>query len=75
MMEQIRGIKKTKELYMVLAVMCKNNDGINMVGKSEILSEFLVQELAPIEVKNCWNKGAAFIMAMEKAANVCKREL
>jgi len=72
------GTKKTKSKYMILAAICSQHDqeteeavlGFGMLGE---LAGKLEAELSPIKSDACWNKGAAFMLAMEKAVNVCKK--
>jgi hypothetical protein len=75
-MKQTRGIRKIKPVLMIMAALghlSKKDSGYNlMLGLTEKLAEELTQELAPIDPKACWNKGAAFILAMEKTVAICE---
>jgi len=71
-MQQTKGIKKTKELLMILgAFIFLKNAG--RLGELEQLGAKLSKKMDPIKVDACWNKGAAFILAMEKAVSVVDR--
>jgi hypothetical protein len=74
MMEMTRGTKKTKERMMAMAAICHCSEDLDQASKLfgyiEEMGDQIVLDLHPIEVKRCWNKGAAFILAMEKAVNI-----
>lgn len=71
--------KKTKAGYMILAVICSQYDqetdettlGFGMFGE---LANKLEGELSPVLPEACWNKGAAFVLALDKAVKVCEKE-
>lgn len=72
-MKKSRGIKKTKSILMIMAAICIY--GENKLFKClEFMAKKLEHELNPILVDECWNRGAAFTLAMEKAMNICKKE-
>lgn len=64
-----RGIPKTKDRLMVLAVICVENR-LDMVGEIEGLGAKLIAALSPTLVESCWGRSAAFTLAMEKAKAV-----
>lgn len=73
-----RRIKKTKACYMVMAAICElcdeeDKDVVWAFGMMSDFAEKLETELYPVKAEACWNKGAAFTLAMEKAISVCKR--
>ena len=71
--EQTKGVKKTKEMMMIIAALCHLDSLEELLGSADILIKEFKQELHPSEVDQCWNKGAAFAMAMKIAVNVCKK--
>ena len=70
-MKNTRGIKKTKPILMMMAAICIFNK-MSLFGRLEELAQKLEDNLAPIEAKNCWNRGAAFTLAMERAYRIVK---
>jgi hypothetical protein len=70
-MKNARGIKKTKQLLMILAAIC-------LLGRKELfpeieyLADLLEKGLYPADAKSCWKRGAAFPLAMEKAHALCE---
>ena len=63
---------------MVLGAICSldDQDGVSeLFGYIEILSGKLEHSLMPVDVVRCWNRGAAFTLAMEKARTVCREKL
>lgn len=72
-MQKTRGIRKTKEINMVIAAICvRESYDEEQFATVQLLSKRFVKRLQPIEVVQCWNRGAAFTMAMEKAVDVVK---
>ena len=69
-----KGLKKTKTTLMILAAICYRykQKGLSELkfGTTEFLSKRLEKELLPMDVDRCWNKGAAFTLAMEKALRI-----
>jgi hypothetical protein len=67
--ENTRGIKKTKAGYMVLGVICEKHETFveQLCGQFEQLADIVERRLAPVPVDRCWNKGAAFSLAMDRA--------
>ena len=76
-MQQTRGIKKTKEVKMVMAAIChlqgRKTSYKELYKVVPELAQRVVDELFPIEIDNCWNKGAAFVLAMEKGMQCGER--
>ena len=72
-MRLTRGVKKTKPMLMILGASCYLNRR-DLFGKVEFLGDKLINILLPIEINDCWNRGAAFTLAMEKARVVCEEE-
>ena len=68
-MEKTKGIKKTKDLLMVLGVVL-HQSRTDMLEELEPLGKSLVEAMKPTSVAACWNRGAAFSLAMEKAQSV-----
>jgi hypothetical protein len=44
-----------------------------LFGYVQELADAFENELKPLEPKDCWNKGAAFSLAMEKAVLICEK--
>jgi len=72
--ESTARMKKTKAGCMILAVVCdryqEDPDRIKLCGELERLADELELRLHPVPIKNCWNKGAAFGLAMDRAVDV-----
>jgi hypothetical protein len=77
-----KGTKKTKSVKMIMACIChlvklnySDKDKIYMMnvclGTIKPLAKKFEKELEPVTVDECWNKGAAFKLAMQKAMTVC----
>ena len=71
-LKQTRGTKKTKAMLMVLGALCLLDRG-DLFGVAEVLAGELEKSLAPTLPEKCWNRGAAFTLAMEKAKKICNR--
>lgn len=75
-MEQTRGTRKTKSIMMIIAAICKlsikKHNYKELFALVSDLSSSLEAEIFPLTIQSCWNKGAAFTLAMEKAMNLCK---
>jgi len=71
--EQTRRIKKTKPLLMVLAAICSydvpEEIKLHLFGRAVTLSAKL-EPILTIPADKCWNRGAAFTLAMKKAQEV-----
>lgn len=75
-MEKTKRIKKTKPVMMILAALCASRgNGERLLGQVEPLAEELTTALLPIKIQDCWNRGAAFTLAMEKAVDICSRSM
>lgn len=73
-MKNTRGVKKTKAMWMILAViMDKGAD--SLLPHIEFLGRILEDTLSPIEIREVWNRGAAFTLGMEKAKEVVESKL
>jgi hypothetical protein len=75
-----RRIKKTKSRYMVMAAIAEqkdlsHDDKITAFGMIQELGDQFDLMLGSIESSKCWNRGAAFTLAMEKAEALVKKEL
>lgn len=68
--EKTRGIKKTKEILMIVSAIIATKK-TELYGRVESLGKTLVEGLLPTEVDRCWNRGAAFTLAMQKAWEIC----
>jgi|SRR5215471_1236191 len=75
--EIIKGAKKSKAAYMILGAICTD---INTVDKAQSIAKHveelgaeLENQLKPATAGQCWGKGAAFVLAMEKARSVVHR--
>lgn len=71
MLDELKRTKKTKALLMILGAICALTNGSQMTvaltRKSLALSDALTASLLPHTPEQCWNRGAAFGLAMEKA--------
>lgn len=77
-LEATKGVKKRKPIMMIMAAIC-------FVQKAGVIPEFFaeVEEMTAafeasfktVSAEKCWNKGAAYAMAMEKACEVVKDRL
>jgi hypothetical protein len=70
-MDGMGGIKKTKAVNMILGYICHHKK-IALLGSVEVLANEFEQRLLPLEVDKCWNKGAAFTLAMTKIEDLFK---
>jgi len=74
--KESRRIKKTPSVKMIFAAICVIFDTVKLAERAiamvEELSRLLDRDLYPADSKGCWNKGAAFMLAMEKASNIVK---
>lgn len=79
LIKETKGIKKTKSILMILGAICFLADNYEKwkgsLGYIEELAGELDQSLFPMESKKCWNRGAAFNLAMEKAKAICEDNL
>ena len=73
-LKQTKGNKKTKPLLMILASVCqdaKNHAEVEYLSIRALqLADKLVEKLLPEEAARCWNKGAAFTLAMQRAQEI-----
>jgi hypothetical protein len=69
-----KGVKKTKAAYMILAVVCylegSEDEVSKMVQNLNLFSAKLNSKLDPEKAEKCWNKGAAFTLAMGHAKEI-----
>lgn len=76
LLAETKGTKKTKSVLMVLGAVCvvaSTADAVrSLAGRVDRLSETLDQCLAPQTASQCWNRGAAFGLAMDHAQRVVK---
>jgi hypothetical protein len=70
-MKKTKGIKKTKSVLMTMAAICVLGDP-ELYGLLEEMANVLEDRLKPSLPEDCWNRGAAFTMAMQKAVKICK---
>lgn len=72
--KQTRRVKKTKARYMVMAAIVLSREpearANKLLAMIELLAGRLDKKLGPVDPEKCWNKGAAFQLAMEKAKEV-----
>ena len=76
--KQLRGTKKTKGILMITGAICwlahhKDSSYIDLFALTTELERELNNELSPMVADECWNKGIAFTMAMNKSIEICKR--
>jgi hypothetical protein len=68
------GTKKTKAVQMILGAICiqakDTEELVRMAINTAVFAEELDHKLLPQSASSCWNKGAAFSLAMEKARAV-----
>jgi len=77
--DQLRHTKKTKSIIMVVGAICwlsktdeKYLELLIMAGEIAVK---LDEMLYPMDGGECWNKGIAFAMAMNKAVELCKKTI
>ena len=70
--KQTKGIKKSKAMLMIMSAICDLNKPV-LFGRIEELADILENDLRPTEADLCWNRGAAFTLAMEKAIVICDK--
>lgn len=76
LLEKTQGTDKTKAVLMILAVLAGSStsvpDTLRFVSQIDRYADKLEEALATVKMKadKCWNKGSAFIMAMETARKV-----
>lgn len=70
--KQTKGIKKSKAMLMIMSAICDLNKPV-LFGRIEELADMLEGDLRPTEADLCWNRGAAFTLAMEKAVGVLSK--
>lgn len=73
-MRHTTGTKKTKAVLMILAAVCVCSRNDEQAGKlaiqTERLADKLEHALLPETAERCWNKGAAFSLALERAREI-----
>jgi len=73
-METTAGTRKNKAMLMILGATCAL-DGVDRelwLGNLDLLAGKLETEVCAAK---CWNRGAAFSLAMKKAVQVCKNNI
>jgi hypothetical protein len=73
------GTKKTRVVVMILSTICAEAQDAASAGELAILTEDMAAQLeaalAPLTAAKCWNKGAAFALALEHARKVIRRSV
>ncbi len=74
-----RGAKKTRGLLMIMAAVCScaptAEDAETISNKATEMVQELEMSLSPHKPSECWGKGAAFGLAMEKAKQIVVIEM
>jgi hypothetical protein len=70
-LKENKGLKKTKAVLMIVAAIClvaeSPDEAKKIARKTDDLRAALEESLLPADADKCWNRGAAFSMAMDKA--------
>lgn len=78
-LSSVNGTKKTKSVIMILAALCDAfGDGSRLDGairNTQAIADSLRDALSPNTVEACWNKGAAFSLAMGLARKIVSDEM
>lgn len=73
-MRHTTGTKKSKAVLMILAAICVCSQNEQEAGKlaiqTERFAEKLERALLPETAERCWNKGAGFSLALERAREI-----
>jgi hypothetical protein len=79
LLAQIKGTKKTRSVVMILSAICREASSLEQarltVRHLDGLCEALDRSLLPSTAKECWGRGAAFTLAMERARACIKEEI
>lgn len=74
MLKEMPRMKKSRAMLMICAVIADKNtnpmDAAIQVLEIDKLADRLTEALAPTTPESCWNKGAAFTLAMQRAHEI-----
>jgi hypothetical protein len=75
----IRGTKKSKAVLMITAAICREShdeeEAVKVSINTQVFADELELMLHPQSARTCWNKGAAFSMALERAREIVNGRL
>lgn len=76
MVAGLKRVKKTKAILMVCGALIAANNDAEIESRLAMVPDIATSleiELLPHTPSDCWNKGAAFGLAMDKAVNILRR--